>query len=81
MQNSRGQEAWTRRQLVGAAGAALAAARPDLAVPLLQELAATLHSDLTQQVMHLYEQSIKYKYLLLEKRFLNFSVYIGYLRL
>ncbi|XP_052752608.1 importin-13 [Galleria mellonella] len=42
-------DAWVRRQLLGAAGAALAAADYADAAPLLQTLAATLYEDLQQQ--------------------------------
>ncbi|XP_047020065.1 importin-13 [Helicoverpa zea] len=42
-------DAWVRRQLVAAAGAALAAAEPDAAGPLLRPLAHSLRDDLATQ--------------------------------
>ncbi|KAM3962967.1 LOW QUALITY PROTEIN: importin-13-like protein cdm [Aphomia sociella] len=44
-----GGDTWVRRQLLGAAGAALAAADPVAAEPLLQRLAVSLYEDLEQQ--------------------------------
>ncbi|XP_026729425.1 importin-13 [Trichoplusia ni] len=49
-QSSAGRsDAWVRRQLVAAAGAALAAAELDAAAPLLQGLAQTLRDELAEQ--------------------------------
>lgn len=49
-QSSEGRsDAWVRRQLVAAAGAALAAAKPRAATPLLASLAETLYDDLRLQ--------------------------------
>ncbi|XP_004926531.3 importin-13 [Bombyx mori] len=42
-------DGWVRRQLCGAAGAALAAAPPLLAAPLLEDLARTLRDDIAMQ--------------------------------
>ncbi|XP_063379356.1 importin-13 isoform X1 [Cydia fagiglandana] len=42
-------DAWMRRQLLSAAGSALAAADPEVATPLLHELAASLAADLRRQ--------------------------------
>ncbi|XP_053603159.1 importin-13 isoform X2 [Plodia interpunctella] len=46
---SRQDDAWTRRQLAGAAGAALVAAELPLAAPLLQRLACSLRDELMHQ--------------------------------
>ncbi|KAJ0180029.1 hypothetical protein K1T71_004620 [Dendrolimus kikuchii] len=51
-QSSEGRsDAWVRRQLVAAAGAALAAAEPHNAAPLLNGLAETLREDLRLQAL------------------------------
>lgn len=47
---STGLDAWSRRQLLSAAGAALGASAPDRAAPLLRDLADTLRQKLLTQV-------------------------------
>ncbi|KAJ2939643.1 hypothetical protein O0L34_g14363 [Tuta absoluta] len=44
-------DTWVRRQLLGAAGAALSATDPDTARPLLEQLAAMLEQHLRQQAL------------------------------